>query len=102
MKAAIKSDFRSRVRTASFWGDRLRDWTAWIASMLRMRPFTSGPRLSRGPHRTVNWGLLRGLWVGYKGGDKERTEWREEAIDSDGDGLRQIVCVCVCVKLRIS
>lgn len=30
---------------------RLRDWTAWMASMLKTRPLTRGPRLSRGPHR---------------------------------------------------
>lgn len=87
MKTAIKSDLSKRVRvleTASFWGERLRDCTAWIASMLRIRPLMSGPRLSRGPQRIVRWVLVGfglDLWVGWRGDGKERMEWSEDAME---------------------
>ena len=39
---------------------RFRDWTARIASVLRVRPRTRGPRLSRGPH------VMVGSWFGRR------------------------------------
>lgn len=62
MRAATRSDLIRRDRVletrAGRWAGsgsdlwaRLRAWTAWMASMLRTRPLTKGPRLSRGPHR---------------------------------------------------
>lgn len=60
-RVATRSDFMRRERVfvrvsltvvvvvvVVLWA-RFRAWTAWIASVLSTRPFTSGPRLSLGP-----------------------------------------------------
>lgn len=68
-RAARRSDLMRREREGSWvfvvavdeefrWA-RFRDWMAWIASVLKMRPLTRGPRLSRGPQRIG----LKLLWV---------------------------------------
>lgn len=53
-----RSDLIMRARFGSFLlgsdlllSARLRDWMARIASVLKMRPLTRGPRLERGPQR---------------------------------------------------
>lgn len=109
LRAATRSAFIRRERVldarvgnwvgSDLWA-RLRAWTAWMASMLRTRPLTKGPRLSRGPHRTETWvtvrlvvsvrGLSLRKWVGFGCREEAMDELRSESqeLPSEGGGSK--------------